>query len=376
MASEVIKTRKLANVSAQETITSELLSRIGRDWHVGDRLPPVKELALQLGAGESNTYLAVRGLASAGVLDCRQRRGTYIVKLPEDKVTGGTGLARGTIQGKRICVYQTDEVIEGFVRQMIDAFTRELADSGANIETCYMPLVQKNQIGSFENRDCDAAVLFNPCAMQSFESQPGQHLVVVAVSAQHIIHLPEQFDIVAIDDHHGGVLAGQAFGKSDDQDVCFIGRGMTPDLSRFDPISSTRLYGFEAGLDQLIPLNHLIIVPGYSSISGGKAFRRFIKLNPRPSKVFAASDDLALGFIAAAESQGLSAGVDYQIIGFDGQVRGQTLEEGALSTITLPTEEMGRRAAQLLVERFNAPSRPNHRLLLDCAYRQGFSTTH
>lgn len=376
MASEVVKTRKLANVSAQQTITIELLSRIGSEWKVGDRLPPVKELANQLGAGESNTYLAVRELASEGVLDCRQRRGTFVVRLPESKSHKSAKVERNTIQGKRICIYQTTEPLEGFVRQMIDSFRKNLANSGAILEVRTMPESRACDSLAFENSDCDAAVLFNPLTAHAFVPRSGQHLVVVAVSAQHVINLPECFDIVAIDDHHGGVLAGQAFAKSGMSDVCFIGRGLPPDFSRYDPISSTRLYGLEAGLDQLIDPDNLFVVPGYSPISGGKAFRRYFKLNARPQCIFAASDDLAIGFIAAAEAQGLHAGVDYQIIGFDGQVRGQMLEEGALSTIQVPTQEMGRRAAQLLVERFNCPSRPNHRLLLDCTYRQGFTAKH
>ncbi|MCW5861305.1 MAG: substrate-binding domain-containing protein, partial [Caldilineales bacterium] len=88
---------------------------------------------------------------------------------------------------------------------------------------------------------------------------------------------------------------------------------------------------------------------------------------PRPDAVFAASDDLAIGFLAAAAAHGLRPAEDYHLIGFDGQ----DLAGNTLTTIKVPAMDMGRRAAQLLIERFDDPHKPARRVQLECTLRRG-----
>ena len=47
------------------------------------------------------------------------------------------------------------------------------------------------------------------------------------------------------------------------------------------------------------------------------------------------------------------------------------LGAGTLTTVCVPAADMGRRAAQLLIERFADPDRPVHRLQLECTLHRG-----
>ncbi|KXK62876.1 GntR family transcriptional regulator [Micromonospora rosaria] len=67
----------------QQTIAS-LRDRILRgEWPVGGRIPTEPQLVTALGVGRNTVREAVRALVHAGVLECRQGSGTYVVSTDE-----------------------------------------------------------------------------------------------------------------------------------------------------------------------------------------------------------------------------------------------------------------------------------------------------
>ncbi|MGC4862028.1 FadR/GntR family transcriptional regulator [Micromonospora sp. DT68] len=62
----------------------QLRSRIlGGEWPVGGRIPTEPQLVAALGVGRNTVREAVRALQHAGVLECRQGSGTYVVSTDE-----------------------------------------------------------------------------------------------------------------------------------------------------------------------------------------------------------------------------------------------------------------------------------------------------
>ncbi|MEV0152861.1 FCD domain-containing protein [Micromonospora sp. NPDC050686] len=62
----------------------QLRSRIlGGEWQVGERIPTEPQLVAALGVGRNTVREAVRALVHAGVLECRQGSGTYVVSTDE-----------------------------------------------------------------------------------------------------------------------------------------------------------------------------------------------------------------------------------------------------------------------------------------------------
>lgn len=102
-----------------------------------------------------------------------------------------------------------------------------------------------------------------------------------------------------------------------------------------------------AGLD---PDAYPIMSGDYSTALGEHAMGELLSQHPAPTAVFAGNDEIAIGAIQTLKRVGLVAGRDVSIIGFDDQ-RIASLYEPALTTVKVPTEELGYQSALMLVKR-------------------------
>lgn len=102
----------------------------------------------------------------------------------------------------------------------------------------------------------------------------------------------------------------------------------------------------EAGL----PADPALVLPGDFGLESGRAaFARFAALDPRPTAIFCANDETAMGFIAAAHLAGVRVPQDVSVVGFDDIHFAQAFLP-ALTTIRQPRAEMGAAAMRLLLD--------------------------
>lgn len=88
--------------------------------------------------------------------------------------------------------------------------------------------------------------------------------------------------------------------------------------------------------------------PGMFTVAGGRAaMRALLALDPRPTAVFAASDEMAFGALAEAREMGLRVPEDLSVIGVDGHELAGLF---GLTTIAQPVEQQGQVAARLLLD--------------------------
>lgn len=113
-----------------------------------------------------------------------------------------------------------------------------------------------------------------------------------------------------------------------------------------------RLAGYRDGLKHAgLKENAAYMVQGrFSFESGVAAARRLLALRRRPSAIFAADDDMAIGAIWAASEMGLGVPGDVSICGFDDTALA-TQVWPPLTTVHQPVREMGRRATEELLRR-------------------------
>ena len=113
-----------------------------------------------------------------------------------------------------------------------------------------------------------------------------------------------------------------------------------------------RLAGYRDGLRHAgLKENPAYMVQGqFSFESGVAAARRLLALRQRPSAIFAADDDMAIGAIWAASEAGLAVPGDVSICGFDDTTLA-TQVWPPLTTVHQPVREMGRRATEELLRR-------------------------
>jgi LacI family transcriptional regulator len=112
-----------------------------------------------------------------------------------------------------------------------------------------------------------------------------------------------------------------------------------------------RLAGFRRALRSAgIPERKGQIEEGNFRIDGGKhAMETLLELNPRPDAVFAANDLMAFGALEVLRERGLSVPNEVGVVGCD-NIPMAAYAGVPLTTIDTPREQLGREAAELILE--------------------------
>ena len=84
--------------------------------------------------------------------------------------------------------------------------------------------------------------------------------------------------------------------------------------------------------------------------SGNPAVKKFLELPDRPTAIFAANDLMALGAIYAIQDAGLGVPEDVAVVGYDDREIA-SLSKPTITTVCPPSFEMGKLAAQLMLDR-------------------------
>ncbi len=113
---------------------------------------------------------------------------------------------------------------------------------------------------------------------------------------------------------------------------------------------SERLVGYrKAAFErQLDAREEWIFAGDYSAPSGHAAARYFAGLPERPTAIFSANDEMAIGLIAEFRKYGIDCPRDISVIGFDDIIISQDYAP-ALTTMRQPREEIGRVATETLI---------------------------
>lgn len=112
-----------------------------------------------------------------------------------------------------------------------------------------------------------------------------------------------------------------------------------------------RLKGYQqALLVNEIPVNEDFIQEGDFSVRAGYDLtRKLLAMENRPTAVFAANDEMAIGAVKAAKEFGLRVPDDLSVVGFD-DIPLSTLVEPALTTIHQPKYDIGTHSMNMLLD--------------------------
>jgi len=162
---------------------------------------------------------------------------------------------------------------------------------------------------------------------------------------------------VCIDDEETACIAMRHLLALGHRHIGYIGGSLEDQLDFAAPLD--RLLGYrramvDAGLDALPQWEAV----GDFTVRGGLAAMRLVLASePRPTAVFAASDEMAVGAVHAVREAGLRVPQDVSIIGIDDHEMAEFFD---LSTVAQPVHEQGRLAAQLLIATMR--NDPGHRM--------------
>ncbi len=150
------------------------------------------------------------------------------------------------------------------------------------------------------------------------------------------------------DDRYGARLATEHLIKLGHTQIAFINgpQGWVA--------SENRLSGYCDTLESHgIPFEpHLVLNGDWDAPSGYQCAMQLLQLDERPTAIFAANDIMALGAIYASREAGLQVPDDVAIVGYDDQDIGR-LANPTLTTVCMPSHEMGQRAVQSLLEQLD-----------------------
>ncbi|KQR00391.1 LacI family transcriptional regulator [Arthrobacter sp. Leaf141] len=114
--------------------------------------------------------------------------------------------------------------------------------------------------------------------------------------------------------------------------------------------NQARLHGYLAALRAAgVAVDGRLIIPGsFRTDDGARRLGELLRLEPRPTAVFAASDTIALGVMSEALRRQLRVPEDLSVVGFDG-IRQGAESVPALTTVAQPLREIGRAALRVVL---------------------------
>jgi LacI family repressor for deo operon, udp, cdd, tsx, nupC, and nupG len=121
-------------------------------------------------------------------------------------------------------------------------------------------------------------------------------------------------------------------------------------------LTSTRRDGLISEREHLgLPTRSDMIIRGdFSLESGHAAARTILEMERRPTAVFCSADMVAFGLMAGLQAGGLRVPEDISVVGFD-DIEMSEYYVPSLTTVRQDRQRLGRRAAELLLERMRTP---------------------
>ena len=165
------------------------------------------------------------------------------------------------------------------------------------------------------------------------------------------VHVP----YVVADNFHGGYLATKHLIDLGHHTIGCITRPM--ELYH----SSERMRGFRMAMkDNQIDIDESLVVSGGFRLEDGLNATKHLMKNPvHPTGIFAYNDFMAIGALRAACELGINVPEDLSIVGFD-DIPQAAFTCPALTTISQPKLEMGRKGVSLLLEEISDPTRTSN----------------
>lgn len=142
-------------------------------------------------------------------------------------------------------------------------------------------------------------------------------------------------------------------------------------------ISQYKFEGYKRALAEAgAELNEDFVVNvDYSYASGIKAVKQLLTLDVKPTAVFVASDEMALGVIHGAQDLGFRVPEDLEVFGFN-NTRLATMVRPTLSTIVQPMYDIGAVSMRLLTKFMNNEEVPEKKVILPHRIIERNSTKH
>jgi LacI family transcriptional regulator len=246
------------------------------------------------------------------------------------------------------------DVITPFCTSVIDSVQNQLRERGYWMLLSANPLDPPEranlQAGLLEelwrSRRIDGLLVLIPVesSLKSLRAMAREGFPSVLIDMQYD---STGLDYISVDNYQGGYTATEHLLQLGHRSIAIL---CGPNWM---PVSRDRLAGYRAALQAWgIPIRPEWIVSGlgFNEETGQHAMRTLLEVDPLPQAVFAASDRIAFGAMAALDRAGLRIPEDVSFVGFD-DIPSAAGFRPPLTTVHQPLEDMGRLAVEHLCGR-------------------------
>ncbi len=284
-------------------------------------------------------------------------------------------LAKSLRMGQTHTIGVLVEDIRGLpVSAIVSGISEALAKGGYKTILYDLHLLEKlynqyEQIGTYRQRINDGLSLLQTSDVDG--------IIYVAMHDRHLDYLFDPMDTP--------LVFAYSHGTETDTYVTYSNRDSAADMVRYllnrghqriaiiagHPHSyptAQRLLGIQMALQQagLALPQEYIRYGDWEYESGKQQTKELLKLDPLPTAVFAMNDLMAAGCMAELMAAGLRIPEDIAVAGFDNREIAAYLQP-SLTTVSLPTTEIGTEAALRIIDMINNPSPHPVRIIIHCS---------
>ncbi len=254
------------------------------------------------------------------------------------------------------------DITNPYFAELLSAIEDAVTDAGKTIllGTYGESLERQDRVlGSLREYRPDGMIL---CAAGGTQADIVEHIVAARIP---VVQLSREvagvdLDFIGADDGHGTLRAFEHLHALGHRRIAMLGGADTTSTGR------SRRAGYTAGLERFgLPFDPALMLEGLGHRETGlRGIMSLLDLPDPPTAALCFNDLIAFGAMLGLRHRGLEAGADFSIVGCD-DVQEAALWYPALTTIHNRQDEMGRGAADMLIQRIGDPLAPVRRVLLE-----------
>ena len=257
------------------------------------------------------------------------------------------GIARGLVKKQTHAIgLIIPDISNPFFPQVARGVEDGAKEKGFNVFLCntnYESAQEGHYLQLLEEKRVDGIILasgFHKSTPQDFGPRGSIPIVSLCTRFENV---PNSF--VVIDNERGGFIATKHLIEQGYVTIGFIG-------DKGDGFAEGQRYrGYRQALEKFnLPIEDRFVFAGDLKMeTGHKIIKRIIAAQDPPQAVFVENDLMALGVIQGIKESGLQVPGDIAVVGFD-DITFAAFPEIGLTTVRQPKYEMGRLAADILLD--------------------------
>ena len=217
---------------------------------------------------------------------------------------------------------------------------------------------QARLLNAMREYQVDGALLcpVNETPLAEIEALQKAHFPIVLV-ARYLYDM--DVDYVGVDNVYGAQMAMEHLLKGGHSKIAFIG-GAENSSARRD-----RLEGYVSGLAKAALMSNpqWIVSTPVTRAGGYDAIQSLLQLSDPPTAALCYNDIVAYGVLAGLKASHVEVGTSFALAGFD-DLADARFQSPPLTTVAVPTNEIGEQAARTLLERIANPDLPTRQIVL------------